>query len=166
MMASLIKQYCGQALGNAALHPVQDAPHPRLDITSRGGAPIPPSRGCRGPNRPRFRPVGSNQTHGICADRVNDLLVWLFRPWLACSRVRPGKFTSISHGLSSLRRSMYTTSYSSVENRLRQKDVRGSLISRLSTVLKDREGGSLTNLDDLWIQVLDHIYVVLELVKF
>ncbi len=118
MTASLIKQYCGQALGNAAPHPVQDAPHPRLDITSRGDAPIPPSRGCRGPNRPRFRPVGSNQTHGICAGRVNDLLVWLFRPWLACSRVRPGKFTPISHGLSSLRRSMYT-SYSSVENRLR-----------------------------------------------
>lgn len=42
---------------------------------------------------------------------------------------------------------------------------RERLISRLSDVLKDREGGSLTNLDNLWTQLLDHVYVVLGLIK-
>lgn len=40
-----------------------------------------------------------------------------------------------------------------------------SLVNRLSEVLKDREAGSLTNLDDLWTQVLDHIFTVLTLVN-
>ena len=48
---------------------------------------------------------------------------------------------------------------------INQEAVHGSLISRLSTVFKDREGSSLTNIDDLWTQVLDHIYIVLELVQ-
>jgi len=48
---------------------------------------------------------------------------------------------------------------------LKQKIVRGSLISRLSDVLKDHMTGSVTNLDNIWFEVLDHIYVVLSLVK-
>lgn len=46
----------------------------------------------------------------------------------------------------------------------RQKLVFSSLVDRLSDVKKDREGGSLTNLDDIWTQVLDHLYIVLSLV--
>lgn len=48
---------------------------------------------------------------------------------------------------------------------LRQKAVRGSIISRLSDVLKDHLAGSATNMDNIWSEVLDHIYVVLSLVK-
>lgn len=48
---------------------------------------------------------------------------------------------------------------------LRQNSIRGSLVSQLSTVLKDREGSSLTDLDDLWTQVLDHVYIVLRLTE-
>jgi hypothetical protein len=44
--------------------------------------------------------------------------------------------------------------------------VRTSLISRLSDIAKDREGGSLTNLDNLWTQISDHIYIVLSLIDF
>lgn len=44
-----------------------------------------------------------------------------------------------------------------------QENVRSSLISRLSTILKDREGGSVSNLENVWTQVLDHIYVTLSL---
>ncbi len=48
---------------------------------------------------------------------------------------------------------------------LRQKILRGSLISRLSDVLKDHWAGSVTNLNNIWSEVLDHIYIVLTLVK-
>jgi hypothetical protein len=44
---------------------------------------------------------------------------------------------------------------------IRQERNRSSLISRLSDILKDRETGSLTNLDNVWTQVMDHIYTVL-----
>ena len=47
---------------------------------------------------------------------------------------------------------------------LDQKKVHSSLISRLSDVLKDREGGSITNIENIWIQVLDHLYVLLNLI--
>jgi hypothetical protein len=47
-----------------------------------------------------------------------------------------------------------------------QELVRTSLISRLSDIAKDREGGSLTNLDNLWTQISDHIYIVLSLIDF
>lgn len=46
-----------------------------------------------------------------------------------------------------------------------QESARRFLISRLSDVLKGREGDSLTNLDNVWTQVLDHIYVVLKLIE-
>jgi len=44
---------------------------------------------------------------------------------------------------------------------LKQGGVFGSLNSQLSAALKDREGPSPTDLEHLWTQVLDHIYVVL-----
>lgn len=47
--------------------------------------------------------------------------------------------------------------------RLKQK--RSSLISRLSDVIKNREGGSLTNLDQLWMQTQDHIVSTLGLLE-
>jgi hypothetical protein len=46
-----------------------------------------------------------------------------------------------------------------------QETKRKSLISRLSDVMKGREGGSVTNLDDIWAQTLDHIHIVLGLIK-
>lgn len=46
-----------------------------------------------------------------------------------------------------------------------QETRRNSLISRLSDVMKGREGGSVTNLDDIWTQTLDHIHIVLGLIK-
>jgi hypothetical protein len=45
-----------------------------------------------------------------------------------------------------------------------QKSRRGSLYNQLSSVLKDREGHARIDLDDLWSQVLDHLYVVLTLI--
>jgi len=48
---------------------------------------------------------------------------------------------------------------------IEQEEKRSSLISRLSDVLKDREGGSATNLEYIWIQLLDHVYVVLNLIE-
>ena len=47
-----------------------------------------------------------------------------------------------------------------------QETTRTSLTSQLSTVLKDREGDSLKNLNNVWTQLLDHIYVVLNLIDF
>lgn len=47
---------------------------------------------------------------------------------------------------------------------IRQQENRSALISRLSDILKDREGGSATNLDNVWIQVINHIYTVLGLI--
>lgn len=46
-----------------------------------------------------------------------------------------------------------------------QKQNRISLIGRLSDILKDREAGSLTNIENVWTQVIDHIYTVLGLVE-
>ncbi len=40
-----------------------------------------------------------------------------------------------------------------------------SLLSRLADVLKDWEGGSVTNLDSIWTEILDHLYAVLGLIK-
>ena len=39
------------------------------------------------------------------------------------------------------------------------------LIGRLSDISKDREAGSTTNLDNVWAKVLDHLFIVLTLVK-
>jgi len=47
-----------------------------------------------------------------------------------------------------------------------QGSERSRLISRLSDVLKDREGGSVTNLDNVWTLLLDHTYTVLGLIDF
>jgi hypothetical protein len=47
-----------------------------------------------------------------------------------------------------------------------QEAARTRLISQLSDVLKNREGSSSMNLDNLWAQVLDHIYIVLGLINF
>jgi hypothetical protein len=44
-----------------------------------------------------------------------------------------------------------------------QYDVRSRLYSRLSDIGKDREGGSVTNLEYIWPQVVDHLYVTLSL---
>jgi hypothetical protein len=44
-----------------------------------------------------------------------------------------------------------------------QESERERLIECLSKVAKDREGGSRTDIDTLWTQILDHIYVVLTL---
>ncbi|MCI0527531.1 MAG: hypothetical protein L0Y56_08830 [Nitrospira sp.] len=49
---------------------------------------------------------------------------------------------------------------------INQGPIRSSLIDRLSDILKEREGGSFTNLDNVWTQVLDHIYITLGLIKF
>lgn len=52
------------------------------------------------------------------------------------------------------------------EQELRKQGyVHSSLINRLSEVGKDREGGSLTNIDHIWTELLDHLYSVLGLVK-
>ena len=48
----------------------------------------------------------------------------------------------------------------------RQRSKRSTLYTRLSDIGKDREGGSVTNLDDIWVEVLDHLYVVLGLIDF
>lgn len=48
---------------------------------------------------------------------------------------------------------------------IRNEAIRTSLIKNLSEVLKDREHGSITNLDNLWAQTLDFIYSVLNLLK-
>jgi hypothetical protein len=48
---------------------------------------------------------------------------------------------------------------------INQESKRNSLKGRLSDVVKGREGGSLTSLDDIWAQILDHIHVVLGLIK-
>lgn len=45
-----------------------------------------------------------------------------------------------------------------------QFEERDRLYNRLSSILKDREGGSVTNLDHVWTQLLDHIYAVLNLI--
>ncbi len=47
---------------------------------------------------------------------------------------------------------------------IQQNATRGSLISRLSDIGKDRKSGSLTNLDNVWTQVLDHLFTTLVLV--
>jgi len=47
-----------------------------------------------------------------------------------------------------------------------QNQVRSQLISRLSDIGKDREGGAATNLGFVWTQVLDHLFVSLSLLGF
>ena len=48
---------------------------------------------------------------------------------------------------------------------IKQDTVHTSLLERLAEVLKDREGGSLTNLTYIWTQTLDHLYVVLSFIE-
>ena len=47
---------------------------------------------------------------------------------------------------------------------IEQGEKRSSLIDRLSDVAKDREGGSVTNLDFIWTELLDHVYIILNLI--
>jgi hypothetical protein len=49
---------------------------------------------------------------------------------------------------------------------IRQSEVRSKLISRLSDIGKDREVGAATNLEFVWTQVLDHLYITLSLLGF
>jgi hypothetical protein len=49
---------------------------------------------------------------------------------------------------------------------INQYKLRTSLITRLSDVAKDREGGSATNLEDIWTELLDHIVIVLGIIDF
>jgi len=42
---------------------------------------------------------------------------------------------------------------------------RSSLVSRLSEILKDREEGSLTNLDQVWLELQAHLVAVLGLIQ-
>lgn len=44
-----------------------------------------------------------------------------------------------------------------------QERVRGNLINDLSIILKDREGIILRNLENIWIESLDHIFTILSL---
>lgn len=46
-----------------------------------------------------------------------------------------------------------------------QNSVHSSLLSRLADVLKDREGGSITNIDSIWSETLDHLFTVLGLIQ-
>jgi hypothetical protein len=46
-----------------------------------------------------------------------------------------------------------------------QEALSDSLVAKLSDVLKEREGACASDVDHLWAQVLDHIYVVLELIE-
>ena len=49
---------------------------------------------------------------------------------------------------------------------VKQREIRSKLISRLSDIGKDREGGAATNLDFLWTQVLGHLFITLSLLGF
>lgn len=49
---------------------------------------------------------------------------------------------------------------------IRQEKKQRQLVHRLSDVLKDREGGLLTNISYIWSEVLDHLYSVLTLLRF
>ncbi len=46
-----------------------------------------------------------------------------------------------------------------------QEKIHSSLISRLSDILKDREGNSVNNIDNIWTEVLDHVYAVINLIN-
>jgi hypothetical protein len=48
---------------------------------------------------------------------------------------------------------------------IRQKNIRSPLVDRLSTIGKDREGGSLSNLGHIWTELLDHSFTVLSIVS-
>jgi len=48
---------------------------------------------------------------------------------------------------------------------IRLEATRSSLVSRLSDVMKDRDAGSLTNIDQLWLELQDHLVAVLGLVE-
>jgi len=41
-----------------------------------------------------------------------------------------------------------------------QETEKSSLLSRTSDVLKDRDAGSLTNIDNIWVQTLEHLYIL------
>ena len=46
---------------------------------------------------------------------------------------------------------------------IRQSEVRTKLIASLSDIGKDRESGAATNLEFVWTQVVDHLFVTLSL---
>lgn len=46
-----------------------------------------------------------------------------------------------------------------------QGHVHAALLDRLASVAKDREVGSLTNLDFIWTETLDHLFVVLSFIE-
>lgn len=43
---------------------------------------------------------------------------------------------------------------------LRQEKEQSNLVSRTTDVLKDRDVGSLTNIDNIWVQTLEHLYIL------
>lgn len=47
---------------------------------------------------------------------------------------------------------------------LNQEKPHSDLLSGLADILKDREGGSLTDLDHIWTKILDHTYILLKLI--
>jgi hypothetical protein len=49
---------------------------------------------------------------------------------------------------------------------IRQKIIHSCLISRLSDVGKDREGGSFVNLHHIWTEMLDHVFIVLTITNW
>lgn len=51
-----------------------------------------------------------------------------------------------------------------IDTLLDQHSVRSGIISDLSNVLKDRDQNSVVNLEYIWTQLLQHIYVVLNLI--
>ena len=44
---------------------------------------------------------------------------------------------------------------------IHQKGIHSSLLERLSQIGKDREGGSVTNLNHIWTELQDHVFTVL-----
>lgn len=48
---------------------------------------------------------------------------------------------------------------------LRQERVHSSLLSRLADVGKDREGSSVTNLNHIWTELLDHVFTILTITQ-
>jgi len=48
---------------------------------------------------------------------------------------------------------------------LRQEGVHSSLLGRLAEVGKDREGSSVTNLDHIWTELLDHVFTILTITQ-
>jgi len=48
---------------------------------------------------------------------------------------------------------------------IRQEKEQSNLLSRTADVLKDRDAGSITNIDNIWVQVLGHLYILANSLK-